>query len=189
MLKFLLKKPWKKMETKAKGVEWSWSDDWDVGRFNPGNSNYQAGGLGTWRKSKQPIYEENLFSDEDPLRRGMEEVLNAYPATAYNSFPERAGSTAFPQLFSSSSIRNPDGTARKLAVPHVAVSNSTNGALCKEVLDDMLSNFSSLYNDEDTADLCCSLNQEKVHVHKQFIKLYSEPLLNKILRDNQITKI
>ena len=76
-----------------------------------------------------------------------------------------------------------------MAVPHVAVSNLTHGALSKEVLDDMLSNFSSLYNDEDTADLCCSLNQEKVHVHKQFIKLYSEPLLNIMLTNNQNTKI
>ena len=41
----------------------------------------------------------------------------------------------------------------------------TDGALWKDKVNGMISNFASQFNDEDTADLCCSINQERVHVH------------------------
>ena len=52
--------------------------------------------------------------------------------------------------------------------------------------------FVTLYNDQDSSDLTCVIPEngnETIFVHKVIVKHYSEPLLNKILKNNQITKI
>ena len=53
----------------------------------------------------------------------------------------------------------------------------------------MVKSFASLFNDEDTADMHCSMMLEKVHVHKEFVKLCSEPLISKLLKNNEITQM
>ena len=130
------------------------------------------------------------FENHDYLEEPIERQEYWQMPMSYNPYVKTQDSEFTSGILQRQSTRrNPEVKKREMPVPHVAVSNSAHAALYKEVLDDMLSNFSSLYNDEDTADLCCSLNQEKVYVHKQFIKLYSEPLLKKIQKENQITKI
>ena len=43
-------------------------------------------------------------------------------------------------------------------------------AICREILDDMLTSFATLFNDEDTSDLSCSVYCDKVVVHEAFGK-------------------
>ena len=62
-------------------------------------------------------------------------------------------------------------------------------AICREILDDMLTSFATLFNDEDTSDLSCSVDDDKVFVHEAFVKVNSEALLKKISMNEKISDI
>ena len=130
------------------------------------------------------------LNDQDLLIEMLEknQARDAYINSRNSSYTIGIGNSC-PYSYKTGNVyecRNDDQDALCFANP--GYHNGTT-AICREILDDMLTSFATLFNDEDTSDLSCSVYGDKVFVHEAFVKVNSEALLKKISMNDKISDI